>query len=406
MTMTSPTNQTMKTLEGGLQIVPGLQFAAVASGVKEPGSLDLGVIVADGLRNIAGVFTKNQAAAAPVQICREKLMNGHQCQSIVVNSGNANALTGDAGMDHGITVVERAEALFGGPAFPLSTGVIGVPLPIQKVLDGLQGCKEKLSRNAKPFSQAILTTDSKTKESGRWVPLDDHGHGFFVGGVAKGSGMIHPNMATMLAVLATDAPLPAIVLERMLKRVTNKTFNRISVDGDTSTNDSVLALADIPKDGEQLSLPQLAIIEAAFQRVAGDLAEQIIEDGEGATRILELRVHGARWLSDAKAVAQSISRSPLVKTALHGADLNWGRFISAACNAKVPINLNSLVLKVGGVSVFSGGSPRPDDARAQAAFEGDRVFVELDLGSGGEEVTVLTTDLSKDYVAINAHYRS
>lgn len=404
---TSPREIEIEVLDGGLEVVPGLQTSGVACGIKPDGKLDLGVVVADAPWNVAGVFTQNQAAAAPILLCKELLAEQRTCRAIVVNSGNANALTGAQGEADARAVAKAAEALFGGPVLPLSTGVIGVPLPREQILSGLSCCKAQLGADATSFSQAILTTDTCTKHAARRVRMPG-GTWANVGGVAKGSGMIHPNMATMLAFLATDAPVSSAALDGVLRRVTATTFNRISVDGDTSTNDAVLALAPTsPQDELRDGSPHLRDLEEAFRQVAADLAEQIVADGEGATKVLELRVHGARWPGDARAIARSVIASPLVKTALHGGDANWGRIIAAAGNAGVEFDLEALELSLGGHLVFSKGHPQPDEQElAERCFQNDRVLAELKVGDGGAEVTVLTSDLSADYVSINANYRT
>jgi len=403
----SPREIEIEVLDGGLEVVPGLKTSGIAAGIKPDGKLDLGVIVADAPCNIAGVFTQNQAAAAPILLCKELLAKQRICRAVVVNSGNANALTGAQGDEDARAVAEAAEAHFGGPVLPLSTGVIGVPLPRERIISGLAGCKAQLGADTTSFAQAILTTDTCTKQAARRVRLAD-GDWAYVGGVAKGSGMIHPNMATMLAFLATDAPVSSAALDGVLRRITATTFNQISVDGDTSTNDAVLALAPTDPQGElHDGSPQVRDLEEAFRQVAADLAEQIVADGEGATKVLQLRVHGARWPGDARAIARAIIASPLVKTALHGGDANWGRIIAAAGNAGVEFDLDALELRLGGHLVFTDGHPQLDEQElAERCFKDDRVRAELKVGDGGAEVTVLTSDLSADYVSINANYRT
>lgn len=392
-------------LEGGVGAVPGVRTVATACGLKGDDALDLGVLRMEAPAVAAGVFTRNQAAAAPVQLCRERLAADRSVRTIVVNSGNANALTGESGRADALAVLKLTESLFGGPALPLSTGVIGVPLPRSKLLSGLQACAGRLQPDSDAFARAMLTTDTCTKQAARRVRIA--GEWITVGGVAKGSGMIHPDMATMLAVIATDAVVSSPALDRLLREVTEETFNRISVDGDTSTNDSVIALArrgDDPLDGNASSW---TLFGEAVRQVAASLADQIVADGEGATKVLELTVCGARWPGDARQIARAVATSVLVKTALHGGDPNWGRIISAAGTAGVPLDLDALELRVGDALVFGGGRPREEAQEAAArAFAQERVEVELRIGLGEEHVTVLTSDLSADYVAINAHYRT
>lgn len=397
-----PTKQVcLSRLDGGLETITGLRFGAVSCGLKKPGELDLGVIVSEQPRHIAGVFTKNLAAAAPVQFCRQQLEASSDARTIIINSGYANALTGDRGLEDVQAIVESAKALFGGPVYPLSTGIIGVPLPREAVLRGLERCHKALGGDALSVAQAMLTTDTTTKTACRLLQCE--AGSFHVAGVAKGSGMIHPNMATVLSVMATDAPLSANTLATILQRVTTRTFNRISVDGDTSTNDSVLALcAQDPK--RELSLADALTLdfERAFEDIAAELCEQIVADGDGATKVIKIRVYGAHWRSEAEAVARAIANSPLVKTALHGGDFNWGRIISAACNAQVSFDVNDLELAVDKHLIFRSGQAVDDLSAAAQAFQQDQVLLQLKIGSGSEQVTLLTTDLSPEYISTNS----
>ncbi len=398
--------------DGTLLSVPGLSGAGVSCGLKPSGGPDLALIVADGVRTACGVFTQNRLAAAPVLVTSAQLRDRAAARSIVINSGNANAMTGDDGLATAREMARMTSAAVGGPALVLSTGVIGVPLPRRIVLDGIEDAASRLRPDAGvDVAEAILTTDTTRKTAAVTVTLPSSGSNsatmVTVGGTAKGSGMIHPNMATMLAVLGTDAPVRPLILNRMLRRVVDRSFNQISVDGDTSTNDAVLVLAggaDVPDIGSTDDA-RLRVLEGAMQHVADALADQIIDDGEGASRILDLSVIGARSRDDARRVAEAVVRSPLVKTALAGGDPNWGRILAAAGNAGVPIDLTRVTLSIAGVDVYRRGAPVGDDREAVArAMTERRVTSVLSLGSGDETARRLTTDLTVEYVRINSEY--
>lgn len=387
----------------GLFPAPGLRGAAVSCGVKGPDALDLALIVADQPRPAAAVFTTSRAAAAPVRLGRASLAQDPRLQAIVINSGNANALTGPEGSRHAAAMQATASALCGGPALVLSTGVIGVPLPIDDVLGGMERAHQALRPDpGDAVARAILTTDTGTKRC--VVEVD----GVRVGGVAKGSGMIHPNMATMLAVLSTDLSLPATVLDACLRKAVDQSFHAISVDGDTSTNDAVVLmggardLADPP--------PSRAVLDA-FQRALDEatrtLARAIVLDGEGASRTFELEVAGAADQVSARRIGRAVCRSPLVKTALAGGDPNWGRLLAAAGVAGVDPEAQGVSLRLGEVPVFRDGAPCDyDEADAAAAFGRPAVQARLQVGDGPGQATLLTTDLTTRYVEINADYRS
>lgn len=407
--MPEPAVQTIQ--EGDLLSVPGFSGAAVASGVKPSGDLDLAVIDLGQPVSAAAVFTRNELCAPPVTVCRERLAAEPRIRSLVVNSGNANAMTGAAGAADARAMLERTEARCGGPALVLSTGVIGVPLPMERILDGIDRASARLAPDAgDEVARAMLTTDTCTKTSARRVQLpetaDDEARSVIVGGVAKGSGMIHPDMATMLAVIGTDAPLEPAVAHEVLSAAVNRSFHTITVDGDTSTNDAVVLVAGgasmptVEPDSERG-----ARLQRAIDAVAEDLALAIVRDGEGASRVAEIRVNAARTVAEARAVASSVACSSLVKTALAGGDPNWGRILSAAANAGVGLEGPRLRLRLGGIEVFADEHPlEVDQAAVDRAFSGDEVLIELDLGLGGESARMFTTDLTKGYVEINSEY--
>lgn len=391
--------------DAGLFSVAGVRGSAVRSGVKPSGGYDLAVVRFDQPMTAVGMFTTNHTAAAPVLVSRETLAQSSRVSSFVVNSGNANALTGPDGERHARAMKERVEAKLGAPGLVFSTGVIGVPLPVDEILNGIDKASEDLSDDGGEFADAILTTDSCSKRCAVRLVLSD-GDQVTVGGVAKGSGMIHPNLATMLAFMVTDARVDAGRLRTMLSRAVDASFHAISVDGDTSTNDAVMLFArERASADESLSDGDRSLLTEAITWVARDLARQIIEDGEGATRVMEIAVEGAQSDHDARSVASAIACSSLVKTALAGGDPNWGRMLSAAGTAGVPFAISALTLQIGGHTVFADGRPlKFSEASVSEAFSGSHVSIRLSLGSGLGSSRMLTTDLSKRYVQINSEY--
>jgi glutamate N-acetyltransferase / amino-acid N-acetyltransferase len=347
----------------------------------------------------AAVFTANRMAAAPVIVSREHL-ELTEPQAVVANSGNANAATGQRGeLDARATAAATARllSLDTEEVLVLSTGVIGVRLPLDRILDGLPRAAEALSADGRAAAEAILTTDTRTKESVA------RGAGFTVGGAAKGSGMIHPNLATMLAVVTTDYPLAPGKAIDLLRPAVDASFNSISVDGECSTNDAVVLLAN---GASEAARDDEAFAEA-LHAVCSDLAGQIVADGEGVTVLAEIAVTGAASSAEAKAVARRIATSPLVKTALFGRDANWGRVLAAAGSAPynggyAGLDPELVTLRFNGTPVVVAGTPQP----AEPELAGSTCTIELDLGLGDGEAQYLTSDLSYDYVRINAEYRT
>jgi glutamate N-acetyltransferase/amino-acid N-acetyltransferase len=348
----------------------------------------------------AGMFTINRVQAAPVKVSRRHLELAEP-QAVVVNSGVANAATGIRGeLDAQATAAETARllGLYAEEVLVLSTGVIGAPLPLANVLSGLRAADASLSRDgAGDAAAAIMTTDTRPKQALA------RGDGFTVGGMAKGSGMIHPNLATMLAVLTTDYPLePAETIE-FLRPAVAESFNSISVDGECSTNDAVVLLAN---GASHAARDDEAFLEA-LHSVCTDLAAQIVADGEGATVVAEIFVNGAASNAEATAIARRIATSPLVKTALFGRDANWGRVLAAAGSAPynggfAQLEPERVTLRYNGATVLAAGAPQP--ARPELSGAGCRIELDLGLGDGG--ASYLTSDLSYDYVRINAEYRT
>ena len=396
---------------GGVTAPDGFRTAGVACGIKRTdGALDLALLVADNLATAAGVFTTNKAVAAPVVLCREHLaITQGRVAAIVVNSGCANACTGPNGL---VVARSSAEAVAAGlgcnPEHVLvaSTGVIGVQLDLGKVRRGGDTAARSLSRtNHLEAARAIMTTDVAPKEAA--VRVSTPAGTFHVGGMAKGAGMIEPNMATMLAFLTTDAMVHAPTLRRALVEVVDETFNAITIDGDTSTNDSVFLLAGgaskVPV--EDVLYPALV---AGLRQVCDTLARAIVRGGEGVTKLVSVTVSGAASTAEARRAAKTIANSLLVKTALHGGDPNWGRLVAAAGRAGVAFELDRAVVRIGGLTLFSEGGPH-DELSPQCAdyLAGTDVAIEVGLGAGGSgRATVWTSDLSAEYVRINGEYRT
>ncbi len=381
----------------------GFAAAGVACGIRKNGRRDLALVRSLVPATGAAMFTKNRFLAAPVVVSREHLELA-QPQAIVVNSGVANAATGDQGVaDARATAVETARLLGLEPeeVIVLSTGVIGTLLPLDKVIDGVRDAALHMSRwGGATSAEAIMTTDTRPKEA------LVHGSGFTVGGMSKGSGMIHPNLATMLAVLTTDYPLePGEAIEFLLPAV-DTSFNAISVDGECSTNDAVVLLAN-GASGIERTPASDAEFALCVRKVCGELAKLIVADGEGMTVLAEITVRGATDEAEARAIAERIATSPLVKTALHGHDANWGRIAAAAGSAKfngayAQLDPDKLSISIDDVQVLLNGTPTGDEP----VLANGHCAIELDLALGAGAATYLTTDLSYDYVRINADYRT
>jgi glutamate N-acetyltransferase/amino-acid N-acetyltransferase len=401
----------MKVLAGGITAVPGIVAAGIAAGIKKTQAPDLALIVSECAATAVGVLTTNQVAAAPVLLDRQRLRRGN-ARAILVNSGNANACTGRRGYTDAVQMASlTAKALGLSPEDVLvgSTGVIGKHLPMDRIRAGIPLLARSLTREGgEDAARAIMTTDTTVKMA---AAEDTIGRRRIrLGGIAKGSGMIHPDMATMLAYLATDANISRVMLQRALRRATESSFNRIPVDGDTSTNDMVLCLANGLAENRSWSngSVQDKRFQALIDHVCLTLAKAIARDGEGATKLVELVVKGARTTTDALRVANTIAVSSLVKTAWYGEDSNWGRIMAAIGRAGVRIVEARIGISYGHVVVVRRGL-----GLGQAAEESaNRVLKEreftltVDLGLGKSRCTVWTTDLSIDYIKINASYRS
>lgn len=393
----------------GVTAAAGFRAAGVRCGIRRDHS-DLALLVSDTEAAAAAVFTRNVVRAAPIRWSSAALeRSGGRARAIVINSGNANACTGVHGEGAADRTAREAARLLGvndDLVLVASTGVIGVRLPAAKIVAALPQAVEELSRTeGGAAASAILTTDTCTKESVRRVAA--RGSRFVVGGMAKGSGMIHPDMATTLAFVTTDAAIEPGLLREMLRRSCDRSFNRITVDGDTSTNDMIAILAN-GRSGVDASRGDAAtLFEDALTEVLVDLARAVVRDGEGATKLVTVRVRGCSSEEEALQVARTISSSPLVKTAVHGCDANWGRIVAAAGRAGVDLRAELLSLRINGLEVLAPGFVSDySEAEATRLLSLDEVVLVLDLGDGEAEATAWTCDLTKEYIEINAHYRT
>jgi glutamate N-acetyltransferase / amino-acid N-acetyltransferase len=394
---------------GGVTTPAGFRSASQHCGIKAGGALDLALLAADTVASAAGLFTTNLAQAAPVQLSRDHLArSGGRARAIVVNSGCANACTGPGGMEAARTMVaETAAALHCDATQVLvaSTGVIGVSLDMAVVSPGIRAAAAALRRDTgSEMARAIMTTDPFPKDQA--VDVRTPRGTFRIGGTAKGSGMIEPLMATMLGFLTTDAQVPPALLQRALRESARGTFNAITVDGECSTNDSLFLLAS-GASGVVIDEDTYPALLEGLTAVSRDLALAIVRGGEGATKVVTITVSGAAGEDDARRVARTIANSPLVKTAVHGADPNWGRIVAAAGRSGVPFDLNRATVHVGGVRLFEHGRPHDEAApEAAAHLQGADVRIDVALGAGAAAATIWTCDLSAEYVRINGEYRT
>lgn len=402
-------------IEGGVTTPAGFVAAGVYCGIKKPNPvthpLDLCLIAStSGPVPAAAVFTTNLAVAAPVVVSRDHLTRaGGLCAGVVVNSGCANACTGEAGMAVAKGMAGAAATTLGVDddfIFVSSTGVIGVPLSLAKVRAGITEAHAALSvEGGANATRAIMTTDPFPKSCAAVV--DTPKGRVTVGGMAKGSGMIEPRMATMLGFLTTDAKVAPDVLQVALRRVCDETFNAITVDGECSTNDCVLLMAS-GASGVEITDPADPALVEPLRTVAGHLAREIVRGGEGATKLVTIRVTGAVSLEDARLAARTIANSPLVKTAIHGGDPNWGRLIAASGRSGAHFVLEHASVRIGDVDLFVNGVPYDERSEAAATvLEQKQMVITVDLGTGGaHEATMWTCDFSAEYIKINAEYRT
>ena len=387
----------------------GFRASSAQAGFKAPNRYDLGLIVSDRPAQVAALFTTNVFCAAPVQVCREVVRERGVARAVVANSGQANACTGEEGLAN-CRETRRLVAEITGIApeevLTLSTGVIGAQLRMDRWRAAMPELKANLgTRDAEGFTRAFMTTDAFPKYAVREVTLS--GGTVRLAGMAKGAGMICPNMATMLSVVLCDAEVEGAVWQAMFGRAVNATFNRVSVDGDTSTNDTVLGLANGASD-VTASGDDAATLETALTDILGQLAYMLVKDGEGATKVMHIRVEGAASDAEAETIARTVGHSQLVKTAIYGKDANWGRIVAAVGRSGATVKPDALVLTLCGIERFRNGQPVNDDAedRLYELLQGNDVDIHISLGVGQGAYTLLASDLSHDYVTLNSDYRS
>lgn len=399
-----------KKIDGSIITPRGFQAAGLHSGVKRKRK-DLGLIYCERPAQAAAVYTLNQIVAAPITLTKETLTEAEKVQAVIVNSGNANACTGIAGDEDAKTMQRLTAKAFNineSHVAVASTGVIGEAMPMEQItthIDQLQPGKE--TKDAEAFGEAILTTDTFTKSICYETTID--GETVTIAGAAKGSGMIEPNMGTMLGFVTTDAVIDSPVLQSLLQTIVDRTFNSITVDGDTSTNDMVLVMASELADHERLTEahPDWENFVDAFEKTCQFLAKQIARDGEGATKLIEVEVQGAKTEEAARKVAKSIVGSSLVKTAIYGSDPNWGRIIAAIGYSGIEINPETIDLAIGPVPLLKESTPVSySEEEAQQYLKEDTIHIKVHLHDGEGNAKAWGCDLTYDYVRINASYRT
>ena len=396
-----------------LLAVAGVRLGVAEAAIKKPGKKDLLVIALDEGSRIGGVFTQNAFAAAPVQLCRERLAQQRPVRALLVNSGNANAATGAAGLAAARATSAAVAAALGVEAYsvlPFSTGVIGQQLPVDRMVAAAPAAVAALSPDGWLLAmRAIMTTDTVGKGASRTVHTSQGV--VTVTGIAKGVGMIHPNMATMLAYIATDACLSAQATQQLIADVAGRTFNCVTIDGDTSTNDACVLMATAKVGTIEIDTQHAdyELIAAVIEAVCLQLAHAIVRDGEGATKFITVAVGGARTVAEARAVALSVAHSPLVKTALFASDANWGRLAMAIGKAGVEgLDVAGVTISLDDVAVIAGGQPHADyqEDMGAAVVAKPEFTIGIGLGRGTAATTMWTCDFSYDYVKINAEYRT
>lgn len=390
--------------------IPGFQAGASAAGLKTTGELDVCVLTSERPCVAAGVFTRNRVIGEPVRLDRRHLRHATH-RAIVANSKYANVCTGAPGARDALAMARRVARLAGcdpREVFVASTGIIGQPIPMDRLIPGIDAAWAARGETGwTDAAHAIMTTDTRPKLARRVV--DVAGAAVTLGGIAKGSGMIHPNMATMLSFIATDAAIDKTLLQEMLRRVADKSFNCVTIDGDTSTSDTVLVLANGAAANPPIApgSPEAAAFEQALESLSAELARKIARDGEGAQHLIEIRVTGARSDKAARQIAHTVATSPLVKTAIAGRDANWGRIAAAAGRAGVPFSQARLTLRLNNFLIFENGGPVAfDESALTATLAREEIAIEISIGSESGAATVWTCDLTHDYISINADYRT
>jgi glutamate N-acetyltransferase/amino-acid N-acetyltransferase len=398
-----------KRMVTGITAPKGFKSAGIHCGIKKS-KKDLALIYSELPATAAGVFTTNKVLAAPVLVCKEFLNSSDSFHAIIINSGNANACTGKLGLENAYKMADETAKrlkIKSNQVFVSSTGVIGEQLPMDKIIKGINHIVDSIEDgNDLATAQAIMTTDTFPKLFNKTFLID--GIEVSIGGIAKGSGMIHPNMATMLAFITTDAKIEKLTLQKLLKNVTDLTFNKIVVDGDTSTNDMVLMLANGASNVEIIDETEnYKIFEKNLYELLKKLSIDIVKDGEGATKLVEINVEGALSNTDADKAARQIALSPLVKTAIHGEDANWGRIIAAVGYSGIEFNPDLFELEINEVPILKQNYEvtLPNEL-ANQTLKSSEVKIRVNLNAGNGKATIWTCDFSEEYVKINGSYRS
>jgi glutamate N-acetyltransferase/amino-acid N-acetyltransferase len=389
--------------------VQGFKAAGISAGIKKNNKKDLGLIVSEVPAGVAGVFTRNKVQAAPVLLTKNRIKSG-TCQAIIVNSGNANCCTGEQGMANAAFMAQLAAsglAIAEDTVLVASTGVIGQPLQIHKIEAAVPKLIDSLNpQGILDFAEAIMTTDTVTKTVSGQGNID--GNSFTATGVAKGAGMIRPDMATMLCFICSDVEVESEVLKTTLVKAVDRSFNRITIDGDTSTNDTVIVMTN-GLSGAVIQTPDhIKTFQKVLDEILWNLAKQIIRDGEGVTKLVEILVRGAATDSDARKIADTVAHSPLVKTAFFGQDANWGRIIAAVGRSGVVVDPDKIDIYFNQVQMVKAGMGCGESVEAEATkvLKKPEFAVTIDLNLSAGTAAMLTCDFSVDYVRINADYRS
>ena len=393
--------------ETALHLPKGFSFSGIGCGIKESGKKDLSLIVADRPCTASGVYTRNQIVAAPVVLCRQRTPSS-SIRAVVTNSGNANACTGTQGCLDAEEMCERVAKSLGCTAddvLVMSTGIIGQALPMEQIRDGISRAHQSLAIDGQAFldsADAICTTDKTRKIASSEIQLA--GNTYRVAAMAKGAGMIAPNMATMLSVILTDAPLSTAASQQVLSEAVNLSFNRVSVDGHTSTNDTVLLLSS--GDGASLDGESLRALQDQVNSVAIKLGKMLVADGEGASHFMAISIRGAQSDQEAERIANAVGASPLVKTAITGGDPNWGRIVSAAGYSDATIEPARVSLTICQTMIYENGSPLPfDEGELSRLMKNQQeVPIELVVGNGPGEALLWASDLTTQYVQFNSEY--
>ncbi|MEJ5227700.1 bifunctional glutamate N-acetyltransferase/amino-acid acetyltransferase ArgJ [Thermodesulfovibrio sp.] len=387
----------------------GFEYAVTEAGIKYQNRNDLALIFSKKPAQVAGVFTTNQIKAAPVKLCMKRIKSG-VAQAVVINSGNANACTGKKGIEDAEEITKKVAEKLGinqSLVYPLSTGVIGNPMPMERIIPAVDKLIENIGK-AEPVqvAQAMMTTDTFPKIFSKQIEAEN---GIItILGICKGAGMIAPNMATMLCVILTDAKIDSEILKDTLKFAVSDSFNSITIDGDMSTNDTVLLLANGESETAKIERKSkvFKVFREAIHETCLELSKMIVKDGEGATKFITINVKGAKTASDARRIAKTVANSPLVKTAFYGGDPNWGRIIAATGYSGAPVKEDKIEIYIGNVCLFYRGLPTMKETEIEKSLKEREIEVLINLNEGHGKARVFTTDLSEEYVRVNSAYRT